>query len=123
MIRNIKTVAIYVEEQDRALAFYTEKLDFKVYLDQPRGPKMRWVEVAPPDAQSHLVIFPRTMMPDWEQKKPSVVLACDDADATFRELSKRGVIFTDPPKRMPFGTFGVFVDADGNQLAIMSPNK
>jgi lactoylglutathione lyase len=116
MIRNIKTVAIYVEEQDRALAFYTEKLDFKVYLDQPMGP-------APPDAQSHLVIFPRAMMPNWEQKKPSVVLACDDADATFRELSKRGVIFTDPPKRMPFGTFGVFVDADGNQLAIMSPNK
>jgi lactoylglutathione lyase len=105
------------------LAFYTEKLDFKVYLDQPMGPKMRWIEVGPPDAQSHLVIFPRAMMPDWEQKKPSVVLACDDADATFHELSKRGVIFTDPPKRMPFGTFGVFVDADGNQLAIMSPNK
>ena len=63
------------------------------------GPKARWIEVGPKDAQSRFVIFPRTMMPDWEQKKASVVLLCDDADATFRELSGRGVVFADPPKK------------------------
>jgi catechol 2,3-dioxygenase-like lactoylglutathione lyase family enzyme len=63
MIKRIKTVGLYVEDQDRALAFYTEKLGFEVYADQPMGPKARWIEVGPRHAQTHFVIFPRTMMP------------------------------------------------------------
>ena len=121
MIKHIKTVAIYVEEQDLALAFYKEKLGFEVYRDQSMGPKARWIEVGPQKSESHFVIFPRAMMPDWQQKKASVVLQCDDAEGTFRELSERGVRFTDPPKKMPFGTFAVFSDVDGNEVAIMSP--
>jgi lactoylglutathione lyase len=120
MIKQINTVAIYVEDQDRAVRFYVEKLGFTVHADRPMRPA-RWIEVGPANAQSRFVIFPRDLMPDWAQRKASVVLLCDDAEATFRELSARGVTFTEPPKRMDYGTFGVFADVDGNQLAIMSP--
>ena len=121
MIKHINTVGIYVEDQDRAMRFYVEKLGFRVHADRPMGPA-RWIEVGPANGQSRFVIFPRAMMPDWAERKPSVVLFCDDAEATFRKFSARGVTFTDPPKKMEYGTFGVFTDVDGNQLAIMSPN-
>lgn len=48
----------------------------------------RWIEVGLANAQSRLVLFPRTMMPDWDQRKPSVVFLCDDAETIFRELSR-----------------------------------
>src|SRR5439155_1292797 len=122
MIKHINTVGIYVEDQARAVAFYIEKLGFTIHADRPMGPA-RWIELGPAGAQSRLVLFPRSMMSDWDQRKPSVVFFCDDAQATFRELSARGVTFTDPPKAMDYGVFGVFTDIDGNQLAIMSPKS
>jgi len=122
MIKHINTVGIYVEDQARAVAFYIEKLGFTIHADRPMGPA-RWIELGPAGAQSRLVLFPRSMMSDWDQRKPSVVFFCDDAQATFRELSARGVTFTDPPKAMDYGVFGVCTDIDGNQLAIMSPKS
>ena len=122
MIKHINTVGIYVEDQARAVAFYIEKLGFTIHADRPMGPA-RWIELGPAGAQSRLVLFPRSMMSDWDQRKPSVVFFCDDAQATFRELSARGVTFTDPPKTMDYGIFAIFTDIDGNQLAIMSPKS
>ena len=108
MIKHINTVGIYVEDQARAVAFYVEKLGFTIHADRPMGPA-RWIELGPAGAQSRLVLFPRSMMSDWDQRKPSVVFFCDDAQATFRELSARGVTFTDPPKTM---------DPDGAVLVV-----
>ena len=48
MITNIRTVAVYVADQDAALRFYTEKLGFEVRNSQPMGPQGNWLEVAPP---------------------------------------------------------------------------
>ena len=48
MIRGVKFVSIPVVDQDRALAFYTEKLGFRVATDQPFDGKQRWIELAIP---------------------------------------------------------------------------
>ena len=123
MITHIKTVAVYVEDQERALAFYTEKLGFEVRFKAPMGPKAHWIELAPKRAQTCLVIYPRSMMPDWPQLKPSVVFSCDDVEATYQELSARGVTFTEPPRRMAWGIFAKFVDVDENEFIATSPLK
>src|ERR1700760_4563972 len=123
MIKHIKTVGIYVADQERALAFYTEKLGFDVHLKMPMGPNAQWIEVGPPGAESHLVIYPRSMMPDWAEKKPSIVFTCRDVEATYRDLSARGVVFKDLPKKMAWGTFAAFTDLDGNEFGIMTPHS
>jgi lactoylglutathione lyase len=59
MIGPIKTVSVYVEDQDKALEFYTTKLGFKVRRQLPMGPNTSWLEVSPPDAQSCWSSIPR----------------------------------------------------------------
>ena len=118
MIANIKTVAVYVSDQKEALRFYTEKLGFEVRRTESIGRDGTWVEVAPRGAQSRVVIYPRTLMKDWEHRRPSIMFSCEDIEATYRELSRRGVKFTQVPKRMPWGTFAQFVDLDGNEFIL-----
>ena len=47
-------------------------------------------------------------------------LACDDVEATHRQLSERGVTFDSPPQKQPWGTFATFRDPDGNQFVLSS---
>jgi uncharacterized glyoxalase superfamily protein PhnB len=47
-------------------------------------------------------------------------LACDDVEATWRQLSERGVEFDSPPKKEHWGTFATFRDPDGNQFVLSS---
>jgi len=123
MLTHVKTVAVYVEDQERAEAFYTGKLGFEVRRKVQMGPKVHWIELAPPGAQSCLVLYPRSMMQDWQHKKASVTFACADAEATYRDLSERGVKFSLTPSQMPWGVFATFMDPDGNEFLMTSPNK
>ncbi|MGH7231475.1 MAG: VOC family protein [Nitrospiraceae bacterium] len=60
------------------------------------------------------------MMPEWEQLKPSVVFACNDAIVTCKDLAEKGVQITQEPKRMAWGTFAMFADPDGNEFVLAS---
>jgi predicted enzyme related to lactoylglutathione lyase len=118
MITRIKTQAVYASNQEEALRFWTEKVGFELRSEQQMGPEARWIEVAPPGADSCIVIYPRSMMEDWAARQPSVVFACEDTEATHRELSDRGVQFSRPPVKMAWGTFAAFFDPDGTEFGI-----
>ena len=118
MISNIRTVGVYVSDQDVALRFYTEALGFEVRADLSMGRQGRWLEVAPPGAQSRIVIYPREMMQDWDRRKPSVVFGCEDVDAEYRRLSGLGVEFSQMPTKMKWGSFAIFADPDGNEFVL-----
>lgn len=120
MLGPIKTVAIYVEDQDKALDFYLQKLGFELRRSLPMGPQARWLEVAPPGALTCLVIYPRAMMPTWEQLKPSVVFHCPDVEAACKQLEAAGVRITMPPTPLPWGSFAKFLDLDGNEFGLTS---
>lgn len=47
MIKKIGKITIYVNNQEEAKAFWTEKLNFVIKLEQPMGPNMTWLEVGP----------------------------------------------------------------------------
>lgn len=47
MIKQIATVAIYVEDQQKAKTFWSEKVGFEVVANHPMGPNSFWLEVAP----------------------------------------------------------------------------
>jgi lactoylglutathione lyase len=118
MIKKIATVAVYVEDQQKAKAFWAEKVGFEIVAEHPMGPDSFWLEVAPKGAESHLVIYPKSMMKDAEKMKASIVFLCEDVKSTYAELKANGVEFLGEPQEMQWGTFVQFKDEDGNEFLL-----
>jgi predicted enzyme related to lactoylglutathione lyase len=120
MITHVKFVGIPTSDQDRALAFYTEKLGFKVLTDQPFGENQRWIELTIGGAQTGVVLF----TPDGHEDRIGTFfngsIACDNVEKTYEELTAKGVEFVSAPKKEPWGTFAKFKDPDGNQFVLSS---
>jgi len=120
MIRQVKFVGIPVRDQDRALAFYRDRLGFKVHTDQPFGEKQRWIELKIPGAETGVVLF----TPDGHEERIGSFFngsfACDDVRKTYEELKARGVEFTAEPKEEHWGTFAIFRDSEGNSFVLGS---
>jgi lactoylglutathione lyase len=118
MIKQIATVAIYVEDQQKAKTFWTEKVGFEVVADHPMGPNAFWLEVAPRGAETRLVLYPKAMMQDADSKKASIVFQCEDIMGTYEKLKANGVEFLSEPKEMQWGKFVQFKDEDGNEFLL-----
>ena len=118
MFGPIKTVGVYVEDQERATRFYIDKLGFEVRRKMPMGPTREWIEIAPKGAETCLVIYPKALMQDWNEKKPSVVFHCPDIDSTIAQLRGGDVVIAMEPSDMPWGKFAVIEDPDGNQIGM-----
>jgi catechol 2,3-dioxygenase-like lactoylglutathione lyase family enzyme len=119
MIRGVKFVSIPVSDQDRALAFYTDVLGFRLLTDQPFNEKQRWLELGIPGADTRVVLFQF-----GDNLKPggplNLALWSDDVEATARDLKAKGVEFVMEPKKMHYGTVSSFKDLDGNLLMLSS---
>jgi predicted enzyme related to lactoylglutathione lyase len=119
MITHVKFVSVPTTDQDRALAFYTSKLGFKLVTDQPFSDTQRWIELRVANSDTHVVLFAMDNGP-----KPGSTfngaLACDDVERTYEELKGRGVEFTAAPQKQPWGTFATFKDPDGNEFVLSS---
>ena len=118
MITKIATAAVYVDDQQAAERFWTEQVGMELHRSQEMGPQARWLEVGPAGAASRLVIYPKSMMKDWAERKPSIVFECDDIQKTHAAMAARGVAFTEEPKEMPWGMFAIFRDPDGNEFVL-----
>jgi len=120
MIKKLKFVGIPTADQDRALAFWTEKMGFRIATDQPMGEGKRWIELAIPNAETGVVLF----TPDGHQDRIGTFFngsfACDDVEYTFNQLKERGVEFVEEPQQQPWGTYAIFKDPDGNTFVLGS---
>jgi catechol 2,3-dioxygenase-like lactoylglutathione lyase family enzyme len=119
MIRGIKFTSVPVADQDRALAFYTEKLGFRLVTDQPFSDEQRWIELGIPGADSRIVLF-RTDGGLQPGSQMNVTFWADDVEATARALKSKGVEFVMEPKREDWGTAAAFKDVDGNCFVLSS---
>jgi len=121
MITQLKFVGIPTRDQARALKFYTELLGFEVSTDQPFNDQQRWIELRIANSATRVVLF----TPEGHESRIGTFFngsfACDDVQATYRQLSARGVQFVKPPEKQPWGEFAIFKDPDGNQF-VMSSN-
>jgi len=119
MIKSLKFAGIAVRDQAKAVAFWTEKVGFRVMTDQPLG-NQRWIELGIGKSETRIVLF----TPDGHQDRVGSFFngsfACDDVEATYRQMSAKGVEFSKPPKKEPWGTSAVFKDADGNSFVLSS---
>jgi predicted enzyme related to lactoylglutathione lyase len=120
VIKAVKFVSVPVNDQDRALAFYTDALGFLVATDQPFDERQRWIELRLPGADTRVVLF---MMDGWEDKVGQMLnftFAADNVERTYQELLAKGVQFDSPPASQPWGTFAVFRDSEGNGFVLSS---
>ena len=122
MIKQIKFVNIPVQDQKRALDFYTEKLGFTILTDQPFDGRQRWIELRIPKAETRLVLF--TMEGDEKRIGTFMNLsfATEDIDATYAAYKGKGVNFLGEPQKQPWGTFAKFTDSEGN-IFVLSESK
>ena len=121
MIRGIKFVSVPVHDQDRALAFYTEKLGFSVATDQPMGDgALRWIELRIPGADTRVTLFTPAGQEDRVGTFLPLSLWADDVEGTYETLVARGVRFVAPPKKEPWGVSMTLIDSEGNQLHVGS---
>src|SRR5215211_5499809 len=121
MISGVSKVVLPVDDQERAKEFWTTRMGFELRRDESYGDE-RWIEVSPPDGWPLLVLSPRAdepkrEVPDELPHSP-VFFNCADIEATYRELSERGVRFPAPPRRLPFGWWALFEDPDGTRYAL-----
>jgi catechol 2,3-dioxygenase-like lactoylglutathione lyase family enzyme len=131
MITKHSHSTVYVIDQDRAKAFYTEKLGFEVRDDARMG-DFRWLTVAPktqPDAC--IVLMPIAPGPTMTDKHAAMlkelvsagmigggVLETDNCRRDYDELKQRGVEFADEPREQPYGIAAILKDDSGNYYSL-----
>lgn len=121
MLTGVRSVGIYVGDQDRAKEFFTASLGFDLIQDTPMGAEAgaaRWIEVAPPDKRVILVLFAPDDQSDRIGSFSNVLFTCDDIQSTYEELQAKGVEFSEAPSRQFWGWWAVFKDPDGNSYGL-----
>ena len=137
MITRMSHACIYVLDQQRAKEFYTEKLGFTVGTDismgaafEGAGEGFRWLTVNPPGQPDMEIILADCGMGHDPETADQIralvakgalgtgVLNTDDCHTTYKELSARGVVFTQEPAVRPYGIEAVFRDDSGNWFSL-----
>jgi catechol 2,3-dioxygenase-like lactoylglutathione lyase family enzyme len=123
----INVTSVLVDNQDKALAFYTDVLGFLKKTDIPLGGVAKWLTVVSPDAPDGVELL---LEPDAhpaarpfkealvEDGIPYTSFAVDDIQAEFDRLTGLGVTFVQPPTPMGPVTTAVFDDTCGNLIQI-----
>ncbi|MBD8025616.1 VOC family protein [Ureibacillus sp. Re31] len=123
MINVLGQVMLYVNNQDEAVKFWTEKLGFTVIGEEDSGQGMRWIEVAPKNsAQTSIVLhdkqFIANMEPELNLGTPSLMFYSDDVEKLYSDLANKNVTLGEMVN-LPSGKIFNFADDEGNYFAVM----
>lgn len=124
----IKLNSIFVDDQQKALDFYTDKLGFKKSQDIPVG-EFRWITLASPEGGDAELSLEPNVNPAakafqealFEQGIPITAFEVDDLESEFRRLSDLDVAFTTEPTNAGEVAMAIFVDTCGNLIQIYQP--
>src|SRR5215469_2561410 len=110
MFTKIGTITVGVSDQDKALDFYVNKLGFEKIDDQPMSETERWLEVAIPGTQTHIMLGLRGQSGSDRTGMTGFVLHADDIEATCATLKDRGVTLTQELSTQPCGKWAQIID-------------
>jgi predicted enzyme related to lactoylglutathione lyase len=122
----IKLTSVYVDDQAKALRFYTDVLGFIKKSDFGNGP-YRWLTVGAPDepggtelqlAANNNPAAKAYQQAIFEQGQPAVMFFTDDVKGDYERIKARGVEFTMPPTEVTGSTIAKLNDTCGNLIQI-----
>ena len=127
----IKMTSVYVDDQEKALRFYTDILGFVKKADFSQGP-FRWLTVASPEepdgTELQLAlnnnpaakVYQRAL---FEQGQPAAMFFVDDVQAEYDRIKALGVEFSVPPTKVTGSTIGQVNDTCGNLIQITALDR
>ena len=122
----LKVTSIYVDDQEKALRFYTDVLGFVKKTDVSQGP-YRWLTVASaeepdgvelqlaPNDDPAAAAYQHAM---FEQGQPAAMFFVDDVEAEHDRMTALGAEFTKPPTKVTGSTIAMLKDTTGNLIQI-----
>ena len=122
----IKLTSVYVDDQDKALRFYTEVLGFVKKADFSQGP-FRWLTVASPEEPegTELQLAANSNPPAkayqeslFQQGQPAAMFFTDDLQADYDRMKTRGAEFTMPPTDVTASKIAMLKDTCGNLIQL-----
>jgi len=122
----IKLTSIYVDDQEKALRFYTEVLGFIKKADFSQGP-FRWLTVASPEepdgTQLQLALNDNPAAKAYQQalfqqSQPAAMFFTDDIKGDYERIQARGAEFTMPPTEVTGSTIAMLSDTCGNLIQL-----
>ena len=123
MIKDVPLIGIFVNDQEAALDFYTDKLGLELVQDEAYGPDARWITVSPADMKIRIVL--KKAERDYEKAMvgnsggaPVLTLGTEDVRAAYERLRERGVRFIGEPYRYPSGVGALLLDQDGSPVLL-----
>jgi catechol 2,3-dioxygenase-like lactoylglutathione lyase family enzyme len=134
MLKQLTHVQVWVNDQDEALAFYTDKLGMELREDVtvPQMGNFRWLSVGIPGQDVAITLMAIPGPPVFEEATRDAIKALlakgasgglffvtDDAQKSYEELKSRGVEFTQEPTEQPYGIDAGFRDASGNHFRLI----
>ena len=123
----IKVTSIYVDDQDKALRFYTDVLGFTKKTDFSQGP-YRWLTVAPAEdpngtelqlALNNNPAAKAYQEAIFQQRQPAALFYTDDITGEYERIRKRGAEFTMAPTDVPGSTIAMLKDTCGNLVQLV----
>ncbi|MDX6568964.1 MAG: hypothetical protein QOH15_1542 [Gaiellales bacterium] len=131
MLNKLTHVNVWVDNQEDALKFYTEKLGMELRDDVsfPELGGFRWLTVGLPGQDVALALMEVPAAPVFDEETQAQIRALvakgvagglffstDDCQGSFEELRQRGVEFSQEPTKQPYGIDAGFRDSSGNQI-------
>ena len=122
----IKLSSVFVDDQDKALKFYTEVLGFIKKSDMPAGDD-RWLTVVSPEGPNdiELLLEPVNLPAAKKYQKalfeagiPLTAFAAENIEKEYKRMTKLGVVFTMEPTKSGATTVAVFEDTCGNLIQL-----
>ena len=122
----IKLTSMYVDDQEKALRFYTDVLGFVKKADVSQGP-FRWLTVASPEepdgTELQLALNDNPAAKTYQQAlyqqgQPAAMFSTDDVQADYERIKARGAEFTMPPTQVTGSTIAMVNDTCGNLIQL-----
>ena len=122
----IKLTSVFVDDQEKALRFYTGVLGFVKKADFSNGP-YRWLTVASPEepdgTELQLALYNNASAQAWQQasfqqNQPAANFFTDDLEADCKRMNERGAEFTSPPTDVQYAWIAMLNDTCGNLIQV-----
>lgn len=130
MKQQIAHIALVVDDYDKAIQFYTEKLHFILKEDTVLTETKRWVLVAPKNSDGCCLLLAKAATEEQKNRvgnqtggRVFLFLNTDDFWRDYKNMQEKGIVFIREPVTESYGTVAVFKDLYGNLWDLIEPKN